>query len=267
MFEEFIRLDRDLFLIRNFKWISAIPLFHQVSVNFCPRTKLTCLASNALSIRDLVQEKSRVLSLEKPLTPSPNDVEKFTEATDPLYLGVQAEPRNTTLFIGLLDVLLSAFLEEETAAIPARFLERADFSVRVPIEGLETRVLVFKRPGLDKFLREASKHCELCVWTQACSAFASTLIDVIDPQRKFITKRLYREQCSFDNAHRPLKDIYRVADRKREKLFLVDDKEHNVNLHPQNSFAIKTHAGDRFFKDNELENVTTMLEQRSANQE
>ena len=127
----------------------------------------------------------------------------------PIYLENQKEPRSKTLFIGLVDVLVSTFLEEETAAIPPEFLERGDFSVRVPADDIEIRVLVYKRPRLDHFLREASKHYEICVWTSACKAFGNAILDAIDPEGIYVSKRLFRDHCTFDEGA-ALKDVHRV---------------------------------------------------------
>ena len=131
--------------------------------------------------------------------------------------------------------------------------------VRVPTEEIEVRVLVYKRPSLDAFLREASKHYEICVWTEACRTFSTSILDAIDPDGLYITKRLFREHCSFKGDGTVLKDIFRVQDRARSDVLLVDDRKHIANLRPESSVLIRSHGGRNFFTDRELEYLAAML--------
>ena len=179
---------------------------------------------------------------------------------DPLSLGCQLQSRRQTLFIGLFDVLLSVFLEEETASIPAEYLERADFSSCVPAEEVMNRILVYKRPGLDEFLTKTARKYEVCVWTQACRSFAEPLIKAIDPKGQLISKCLFREHCTLDEARCAFKDIFRISDRSREHILLVDHNEHNTKLRPNNSIPIAPHGGANFFEDKELHFLGAILE-------
>ena len=50
---------------------------------------------------------------------------------------------------------------------------------------------VFKRPGLDKFLRDLAKDFEVVVFTAAVPLYAKPVLDLTDKQG-YITHRLYR---------------------------------------------------------------------------
>mmetsp|Transcript_30369 Transcript_30369/g.73917 ORF Transcript_30369/g.73917 Transcript_30369/m.73917 type:complete len:252 (+) Transcript_30369:127-882(+) len=71
---------------------------------------------------------------------------------------------------------------------------------------MKERVEVFKRPGLDYFLKEASKHFEVVVFTAAIPVYAQPVLDRIDPEG-VIKHRLYRDSTVTFEGQPYVKDL------------------------------------------------------------
>lgn len=82
-------------------------------------------------------------------------------------------------------------------------------------------VHVNKRPGLDKFLLEASQKYELFAYTAALEEYARPLLDWLDPHGKIFKHRLYRDSCLFMRGYY-LKDLQKV-NRPLNRCVLVDN--------------------------------------------
>lgn len=56
---------------------------------------------------------------------------------------------------------------------------------------------VYERPGLQGFLRHASKSWKIVIFTAATKLYADLILDLVDPH-KVISKRFYRDSCTYD---------------------------------------------------------------------
>lgn len=92
-----------------------------------------------------------------------------------------------------------------------------------------------KRPGVDHFLRQCSKHFEIVVYTSEQGMTAFPILDALDPNG-YIRYRLVRDATQFvDGKH--VKNLNRL-NRNLKRLIVVDWDRAAVPLHQDNLFSI-----------------------------
>ena len=64
------------------------------------------------------------------------------------------------------------------------------------IEDVVHYVYVAKRPGVDDFLLEMSKHYEIILYTASLNKYADPLLNLLDTHNTIRT-RLFRESCVY----------------------------------------------------------------------
>lgn len=85
--------------------------------------------------------------------------------------------------------------------------------------GCVYQVYVRKRPYLDYFLETVSKSFEVVVFTASQSVYADVLLDKLDPGRKHVQHRLFREACLLVQGNY-LKDLT-VINRDLKQVVIV----------------------------------------------
>jgi CTD small phosphatase-like protein 2 len=86
-------------------------------------------------------------------------------------------------------------LDETLVHCSTEPLEHAELTFPVIYGGREYQVFVRKRPHFETFLQRVSKLFEVVVFTASQEVYASKLLDLIDPNGKYIHHRLYRDAC------------------------------------------------------------------------
>lgn len=76
----------------------------------------------------------------------------------------------------------------------------ADFTFPVFFDMKEHTVYVKQRPYLKVFLERVAEMFEIVVFTASQSIYAEKLLDILDPERKLISQRIYRESCIFSDG-------------------------------------------------------------------
>ncbi|KAI8002046.1 CTD small phosphatase-like protein 2 [Camellia lanceoleosa] len=99
--------------------------------------------------------------------------------------------KSTTLVLDLDETLVHSTLEH---------CEDADFSFPVFFNMKEHTVYVKQRPYLQMFLERVAEMFEIVVFTASQSIYAEQLLDILDPDRKLISRRAYRESCIFSDG-------------------------------------------------------------------
>ena len=112
----------------------------------------------------------------------------------------------------------------------------------------ETESYVKVRLGTDKFIKELSKYCEICIFTASTKYYADIVIDGLD-YNNLIDFRLYRQHTTINKGIN-IKDLSKLG-RNLEKIIIVDNIEENYQLQPNNGINISDFEGDE--NDNELE--------------
>ena len=111
------------------------------------------------------------------------------------------------------------------------------------------------RPYCLQFLEEMSKIFEIIIFTAALKDYADSILDILDPHKKFIKYRLYRQHTSVCGITF-CKDLSKIG-RDLEKSLIVDNLPDNFKLQPNNGIHIWTWIDD--IKDTQLNDLGKIL--------
>jgi RNA polymerase II subunit A small phosphatase-like protein len=123
--------------------------------------------------------------------------------------------------------------------------------------------MIYKRPGVDSFLRELAPHFSLAVWSSSTSDYAQALADNL-----FINTRLEflwaRERCtqrldSETHEYYWLKDLKKVRRKgfPLSRVLVIDDSPEKLARHYGNRVPVRPFFGDP--TDDELPWLATYL--------
>lgn len=132
--------------------------------------------------------------------------------------------------------LLVLDLDETLVHSSFREVAKPDFVLPVELRDQLYHVFVKKRPFVNEFLAAVAPHWEVAVFTASVPEYADPLIDRLDPQRKLIHHRLFREHCSFTHGAY-VKDLDRL-NRPMSRIVIVDNSPTAYLFHPQNALPI-----------------------------
>lgn len=145
-------------------------------------------------------------------------------------------------------------LDETLVHSSFRAVEGADFVIPVKIEDVVHFVYVAKRPGVDDFLLEMSKHYEIVIYTASLNKYADPLLDLLDVH-KVIRYRLFRESCVFYEGNY-VKDLS-VLDRDISSTIIIDNSPNSYLFHPENAIDCSSFIDDP--RDRELDQIGSFL--------
>lgn len=134
-------------------------------------------------------------------------------------------------------------------------IANADIQFRVDFGGLMYQVYVRKRPYLHQFLEAVSKKFEVIVFTASQQIYAEKLLNLIDPRRKLIKYRLYRDSC-LEVCDNFLKDL-NVLGRDLKSTIIVDNSPHAFGYQVSNGIPIGSWFDD--VNDTELHDLLPLL--------
>ena len=101
------------------------------------------------------------------------------------------------------------------------------------------------------------KIFEIVIFTAATKDYADSILDVIDPNNKYIDHRLYRSHTSiYDFTF--VKDLSKLG-RNIKRTIIVDNLADNFKLQPNNGIQIGTWTDD--MKDTQLKDLSSILGQ------
>ncbi|KAJ4817048.1 CTD small phosphatase-like protein [Rhynchospora pubera] len=104
--------------------------------------------------------------------------------------------------------------------------------------------LSLKRPGVDQLLRPAvASNYEVVIFTAGTRLYASSVIDWLDPNREFISHRLYQDACTIDAEDQYLKNLT-VTGRRLDRSVVIDDSPTVYGDHSQNVIPVSPFYGD-----------------------
>ena len=111
------------------------------------------------------------------------------------------------------------------------------------------------RPFCLKFLEEMSEKFEIVIFTAALKNYADSILDILDPNKKLIKYRLYRQHVSLTGMAF-CKDLSKIG-RDLGRTIIVDNLEDNFKLQPNNGIHIWTWLDD--MKDTQLDDLGKIL--------
>lgn len=116
---------------------------------------------------------------------------------------------------------------------------------------------VYFRPFVNFFLEVAAKSHEIVVFTASQQHYADKVIDALDPERKLITHRLYRQHCT-EMRGAFFKELGLLG-RPLSQCILVDNSPISLACNANNGILIKSWYGDRW--DEELIDLLGVLQE------
>ncbi|PON84949.1 Dullard phosphatase domain [Trema orientale] len=141
--------------------------------------------------------------------------------------------RLITLVLDLDETLVHSTLEH---------CDDADFTFTVFFNLKEHTVYVRKRPYLRTFLERVAEMFEVVVFTASQSIYAEQLLDILDPDGKLISRRVYRESCIFSDGSYT-KDLT-VLGVDLAKVAIIDNSPQVFRLQVNNGIPIKSWFDD-----------------------
>ena len=122
-------------------------------------------------------------------------------------------------------------------------------------KGQQSNIIL--RPGIFEFLDKLSNlKIELIIFTSSVMKRADELINIIEKNKKYFDKRLYREYCTLLGAAY-IKDISKLG-RDLTKTIIIDNDLTCFYLQQENGILIKSFKGEK--DDNKLLNLYQILE-------
>lgn len=141
--------------------------------------------------------------------------------------------KSVTLVLDLDETLVHSTLEH---------CDDADFTFNIFFNMKDYIVYVKQRPFLHKFLERVSDMFEVVIFTASQSIYANQLLDTLDPDEKFISRRLYRESCMFSDGNYT-KDLT-ILGIDLAKVVIIDNSPQVFRLQVNNGIPIKSWFDD-----------------------
>lgn len=132
-----------------------------------------------------------------------------------------------------------------------------DFTFNVHIGPISHVVAVRKRPHLQVFLETVALQYEVVVFTASQQVYAEQLLDVLDPTRRLIKHRIYRDSCVFWEGNY-LKDLTSLG-RDLAHTLIIDNSPQAFGFQLDNGVPILSWYDDD--QDTELLKLLPFLEE------
>lgn len=162
------------------------------------------------------------------------NIPELSEADWPYLLPKETRERKPiTLVLDLDETLVHSTLEH---------CHDADFSFPVFFNMKQHTVYVKRRPHLQAFLERVAHLFEVVIFTASQSIYAEQLLDILDPERTLISKRMYRESCVFSDGNYT-KDLT-VLGVDLAKVVIIDNSPQVFRLQVNNGIPIKSWFDD-----------------------
>jgi len=169
-----------------------------------------------------------------------------------------------TLVLDLDETLVHSSLENELPQDPSQGEQlRYDFTFPVHLGEDRYDVYVYVRPGAIEFLEKMQELFEVVIFTASQKMYAEKLLNILDPERRFIRHRLFRDSCVLVEGNY-LKDLS-VIGRDLKDTIIVDNSPQAFAFQLSNGVPIESWFDDQ--EDTELTKLIPFLKKLSKQED
>lgn len=176
----------------------------------------------------------------------PNDDEIIGKK---VYLPPKRENIKKTLIFDLDETLIHC---NEDPSAPS--------DIRLPIkfsggEVIEASICV--RPFAKEIIVQLSQYYEIVIFTASHACYANIVLNILDPQNKYISYRLFREHCHKTKEGIFVKDLRVISNRDLKDILIVDNYFYSYGFQMLNGVPIIPYYNNK--SDTELRKLAQFL--------